>query len=601
VTAIEAAQETQADEPGRARRWCVRLGRIAPFLVLLALLLHPTQVTVRQLADLLAGLAGRGQGIADLIPPVGICASDVLFLVAFAFWVAWRAVDGGLSNRLRSYPRPLAALLIAGAVSAVPFLKSSALFTGREFDWGDAATELVQLVLVFGCTFAVLGDYLRDPIWRRRLIAAFLLAAVAGLVVGVWEYGRLLPSPSGAAEAGHTISPVDVDGTFGFEGVASGADEQIGTKANRNVLGAWVSLVLPLLWGIALWAPRPSVRGICGVSAWAGMLLLLSGGLWAVTLGAMLLVSCLRGRRAFAFTAAGLFVFWALVFRFAPQQHGLILVDSLMLRRTHDRFHTLPVYGAEGTARTGAPAVLADSEDRAWQQKFIEWQPGLQALMRDPLVGVGIGNYQNNINLYYQPKPDPTYNPDGAYDVPKPSENLMETGANSQYLVWAVEAGLAGLFALVWVLLFGVTSAGRTALTAECAWRRALGLGSLGALCAAAGGMLFTSYFVRGVGIAFAFILALSATLESRAPTAEPVPDAEPEPEPEPMPDAEPEPEPEPRPEPELEPDGTAELMAALERDEGPDARSAPEAEGERAPEEEPGEGRKPGGGAEGQ
>jgi hypothetical protein len=567
VTVSEVEPDVQAeDRPGRARRWCVGLGRVAPFFVLLGLLLHPTQVTLRQLADLLAGLAGRGGGFAARVPPVGLCASDVLFLLAFVMWAAWRIADGGLRAQLRSYPRALWALLIAAVLSAVPFFKSSPLFTGRELDYGDAAKEFIQLLLLFGCTFAVLADYLRDPAWRRRLVAAFLIAAVGGLLVGIWEYGRLQPSPVGAAEAGHMVSPVDVDGTFGFEGVAAGADERIGTKSNRNVLGAWLTLVLPLLWGIALWGPRPSVRGVCGAAAWAGMLLLLNGGLWLATLAVFLLMSYLKGGRAFAATAMGLFLFWAVVFRFAPQEHGLILADSLMLRRSHDRFHTLPVYGAEGTARTGAPESLSDAEGGAWQQKFVEWQPGLQALMRDPLLGLGIGNYQNNINLYYQPKPDPTYNPDGAYDVPKPSKNLMETGANSQYLVWGAETGLAGLFALAWVLMFGLKAAGKAAAKADSGWIRGLAVGCAGALCAAGGGMLFTSYFVRGVGSAFVFVLALCAAFSG--PVVPPARLEEPEPEP--------------------GPDETAELLTTIALEE------EPEAEAEQAAQAEPEEGAAP-------
>jgi hypothetical protein len=485
--------------------------KVLPLVVLAALLVHPTQVTVRQWADALAAALGSSGGLARVIPPVRVCVSDILFAGAFVLWLALNATDRRLLGRLRHYPLPLLAVLLCAALSAAPFLKPSGLFTGRQLAYGRAARELVQLFIFFGCTYLVLADYMREAVWRRRLTASFLCAAAFGIAVGVRQYARL--RPSGPAAPGAILSPADVDGPFGFRGEPAGPHEQAGTLSNRNVLGAWASLVVPIFWALALCLRRPLARASCGVAAAAGLLLLLQGGLWLATIVALLVMAYVRGLKSFAVTAAALFVFWAVVFRFAPEQHGMVLLDSVALHRSYDRFHTLPLYGALEPGAAVAPARLSTEDNSMWQQKFIEWQPGLAAAARSPVFGVGLGNYQSNINAFYAPRPDPFYNPDGVYDIAKPVANLMESGANSFYLVWLVETGFVGLFALLWLLVF---SLGRAAYSYEWSlsgFEKGLGLGSLGALCAMAGGMLFANYLVRGVGVAAVFVLATAVAL----------------------------------------------------------------------------------------
>jgi len=498
---------SQAGPPGRAA--LLRLARALLALALVtALLAHPTQVTVRQWAELAARGLGFGQGLARLVPAAGVCVSDLLFVGAFGLWLLVGLAEGRLAGRLRRYPPAFVALFAAAALSVLPFLKPQGLAGGRAVACGRAARELVQLFILLGCTYAVVADRLRDPAWRRRLAAAFLCAACLAVLVGVWEYGRLRPS---AGAGGVIVSPAQVDGTFGFRGQAAGPHEQAGTLSNRNVLGAWASLVVPLLWGMALCVRRPVVRAACGVAAAAGLLLLLHGGLWLFTLLGLLVVAYVRGPRAFAATGLGLFVLWAAVFCFGPQQHGGVLLDSVMLRRSYDRYRVLPLYGGGAVPPSAAPAVLEEGDNGVWQQRYLEWQAGVQAVARSPLFGVGLGNYQARVNRYYEPPPDRLLNPQGVYGVRKPAANLMESGGNAFYLVWLTETGFVGLLAFAWVMLFGLRGAALSYRDAQDDVGRGLALGALGALCAAAGGLAFTNYLVRGVGAAFVFVLACAA------------------------------------------------------------------------------------------
>ncbi|NLW50538.1 MAG: hypothetical protein GXY85_06795 [Candidatus Brocadiaceae bacterium] len=495
-----------------------RLQAVLLWTLLTALALHPTQITVRQWADALAQRLGFGLRAAGLIPAVGICVSDALFVVAFGLWLVAGRADGRLTSCIRRYPAALIALFGAVVLAAVPHLKPIGLLGGRTVAWGRAVQELVQLAVLLGCAYAVLADRLRDPAWRTRLTGAFLCGAFAAILIGVWDYGRLRPD---ATDPRFAVSPAQVDGSFGFAAEAAGPHEQAGTLSNRNVLGAWVSLAVPLLWGLALCVRRPPVRAACGVAAAAGMLLLLHAGLWAFTIVGVLTVAWVRGRQAFAATALALFVLWTAVFGFGPQRHGAVLLDSAMLRKSFDRFHVLPVYGGGRVPPQTEPAPLGSADNSVWQQRYVEWQAALQAVARSPLFGVGPGNYQVRVNRYYEPPPDRLLNPGGVYNVSKPSANLMEAGGNAFYLVWLTETGLVGVLGLLSVLLFGLHGAVRSYCEGEDDLARGLALGAFGALCAAAGGMAFTHYLVRGVGIAFAFVLACASQRTGRpAPQA---------------------------------------------------------------------------------
>jgi len=499
---------------------------ILGLLVFLAILLHPTQVTVRQWADLFVRASGFGVEMAGRVPAVNVTVSDGLLGLAFLLWLVLVAVRRRLREQVACYPGAAVAMLACGALSALPFVRATDM--GRP-DVRAAVRELVQLAVFFVCAYGVLADLLRRATWRRRLTAAFVCGALVVMAAGLWEYARLRPGDVEAAKAGAVISPTEVDATFGLRsGQSADPDNKmmIATASNRSVLGAWLTVALPLLWGVALSSCCPAVRIVCGVATAAGMPLLLQGGLWAAALLGVLVVSFARGRWHFLATAAGLAALWAAVFTLAPQRHGQVLVDSVMLRREVDRFYTLRLYEDNASAwvlkrldagQDARPLDLAyPGYDSPWQQRFAEWQAGLQALARSPLLGVGLGSYQDVINGFYERPPDPDLNPGQCYNIAKKrGVNLMEFGGNSTCLVWLVSTGLVGLAALVWLLLFGLGGATRAVGASLEGLDYGLALGALGALVGAAGGMLFTEYLVRGVGVALVFVLALAAALGS--------------------------------------------------------------------------------------
>ena len=506
-----------ADEGPWRRRVSAALG----IVTLLAILLHPTQITLRQWAELIARPSDALSSLAQRIPAVGITVSDALLMAAFALWLVHTWQHKRLKQRVCSSPPALIGLFVAGVLSALVFLKCGDEFAVVQVDLPAAAKEVVQLGIFFICGFTVLTEILEDRRWRRWLLLAFGVAAGVAIMVGLWEYSHLTPGKTDGI-----ISPTEVDGTFGLRaGQTPDMKGRIATASNRNVLGAWISVTLPLLWGMALWAHRWRVRIAYGALVLGGMLLLLTGGLWAVTLAALLGISFLRGRVAFLATAAGLALVWGLLFAYAPQQHGHVLLDSSMLCRQYDRFYTLRLYkdnatkSATPTRETpGTPprSLKTDEFDSHWQQKFSEWQAGLQALARQPAFGVGLGGYQQNIN--FEPAPD-SINPNWCYKIRKqPGINLMEFGTNSGWLVWAVTTGLIGTIAMLWLVLWGVRSAIGATLRSVEGPERGLAVGALGAICAMAGGMFFTEYLVRGVGLVVVFAFALAYARPTQLP-----------------------------------------------------------------------------------
>jgi hypothetical protein len=481
---------------------------LPPLLAVAGILLHPTQLTIRQWADLFVRLLGSGETLAGMVPGVRVTLSDLCFLGGFLLWVPVRWGSGRLVRRLRGYPAALGGLFLAGLISMLALLKTWPSWAQPPSMLpADSLKQFVQLFLFFVCGFVLIADYLSVPRWRKRLVTAFVVAVSATLLVGLWEYMQLRPASPENQQAGAIVSALHVDATFGMAGEAAGAHEQIGTRSNRNVLGAWLTLVLPLLWAGVLWGRDLNLRIGAAVLTAVGAVLLLHGGLWLAAVVALLALAYARGQIAFWVTGAGLFALFGALFWLAPQQPDQVLLDSLMLRRTTDRFRTLPVYSFNPELdESGRPADLQQESFIPWEQKYIQWQPSLLALARNPLTGVGLGNYQKNINRFYS---DIDFD---AYGMPKAPDNLMEKGGNAFYAVWLTETGLIGGFAILWLFLSFLFRGLRGASAARAvgdglAFR--LKAGACAAIGAAAFGFFFTNYWVRGLGYAFVFVLAL--------------------------------------------------------------------------------------------
>jgi len=130
-------------------------------------------------------------------------------------------------------------------------------------------------------------------------------------------------------------------------------------------------------------------------------------------------------------------------------------------------------------------------------------------------LGVGAGQFQHNVNLYYvapyYPKPSARTDDVAAFGMEADERftfGLLETTA--------VELGLPGLAALLWLFVAWALLALRAYLYSDDERARTLALASLGACVGALVFSLFGSPILRGAGGLLALFLALALALNAR-------------------------------------------------------------------------------------
>ncbi|MCX7591566.1 MAG: O-antigen ligase family protein, partial [Kiritimatiellae bacterium] len=281
--------------------------------------------------------------------------------------------------------------------------------------------------------YVIFLDHLPDPKIRHRMVFGFLIVSTVILLVGLTQYHT------------RSVSPSDgflVRGTFG----------------NRNVFGGFLCLVLPLMFGFALWSQQLWQRIWFLTALLAGASLVLSGGA-AVALGlSLLVVALLRGQRT-----ALLFVV------------GVLLIIPLLSRLPRENlsvaWKSVALYNDEGEVHS----------------RYTEWQAAAEMIRDHPWRGVGIGNYQANIGRYYGilPRPPSKAEPD--------SQNL--------YLVIASTTGIPGLLSFLALLgTFAVRAVHAFHLTDE-PWKKGAAAGLVGSLLGFAINCIWSPLLVRGMGI----------------------------------------------------------------------------------------------------
>lgn len=401
--------------------------------VLLTLCAAPTQWTLIQHPRL---------GPADLLLAVtaGLWGLDVLLR---RDWRALRAARPHWTH-----------ILFTGCAGAAIFAAA---------DRAEALKELVQIVEYFVVGSMVFAAFLngeanpspgRHAVTRATVFAALGAVTAAVLALAAAQYFSHaknaclgLFTEKKALDIivnvlGGWQSPLLVGGTFG----------------NRNVLGGFLSLALPLCFAGAIGAARGRLaRSGCALLLLAGLALNLSGASYWAVVGAVAAMAALRGARWFIPVAAALVLWQGLVLPHLPRENDLCHYES---------------------------AALYDGDGHA-TRRYPEWQAAASMILTHPWLGVGPGNYQKQVGPYYGQVPTAT--------------GPAEPDIQNLYLVLAASCGLPGLLAFLALLA--------TALAAAV---RANRLGAAGALAAFALAAVWHPLLVRGIGLPFAFVLALA-------------------------------------------------------------------------------------------
>lgn len=452
-----------------------RLGTALGVVALLTVLLHATQA---------GPVFGAGPDKLSKDAGIVLTPADLLLGVAVVIWAARRLV-----RRDWSWP-PVTAAVVGVcwlALSLVPRLKGGDDLVVR----GAGVKHALQFAEYFVVGVIVFIETLREPCRRRWAVYALLAVTAVAVLAAIVQYATGTPAAL-------------------VRGTAFG---------NRNTFGCFLAMALPLLFGVAVFSrSKPLHLGVAVLVA-AGLCVTMAGGAFLAAVAGLLVVAFLRGRWTFVVVAVALALLALGLLHRLPRQNSQVLLDSVMLYKESDPYAVFreDVKKIDGAltdkrralgekvinARPVTENDLVQEEDYSWkwQQRYKEWQAAVNMTVRSPVFGVGAGAYQRNVNQFYN-------------EMPKYPKNLMEPDALSFYFVWAASAGLPFLLICAAMFLGAAVSAGWAFGGLTEPLDQGLAAGVLGALCAVAVAGVFTSPFVRGVGVTLALVLALAVVLD---------------------------------------------------------------------------------------
>lgn len=412
-----------------------------------------------------------------------IAAADVLCALLAPIWL-WRAWRTG---RLASAERPPTAVWVWLVVSVLSMSRSALDAEGSFFPAGikSGVIESVQLGLYFVVAY-MMFVYVLNNVPKMRRAAAVLLGATSVSVL--WGLVDYLTQPEALA----------VKAGFG----------------SRNVYSAFMVMVVPLLFGIALHERHRWQRvWVVALIAVAAVTMLGPPHVW-VLLVLLCWQAYVRGGRIrgyFIPLAVGYFVAISCAL---PRNYAANVVELLdpyergELYKGGDSVISRATGGEEDLPEEPSPPASPPIKKR-----WLEWQPALMMLCENFPLGVGAGCYQSRIGEYYTSPTNP--------DVSLPNVKKTEPDTNNLYLVTAGATGFSGLVCLVALLAFFLRRAAFLWLRAGSAVERGLSAGLPAALAGVAAANLFSNLFVRGTSITCALLFAMVTVMGREGVAAE--------------------------------------------------------------------------------
>ncbi|GEM_PF-1513241 len=307
---------------------------------------------------------------------------------------------------------------------------------------GESVKELIQAFEYVIVAFVLFSKFKYDDrLLKKIAVLFFFLISVVVLTALVQYFNK-------------STDIMGVKGTFG----------------NRNIYGGFLAVVLPVVlsavllfkdWRIKIWGIAIFI--IAGIT-------LLSGGAALGIIAGCSLVCIFGSRKAFYIWLTIIVVAGAFILPRLPRDNVEVLIQSI---RIYD-------------------------EDGNVEPRYMEWQASLQMWQEDPLLGVGLGNYQSQIGTNY-----------GFLQI---KEGPKEHDHNNLFLVFGSSTGVLGLVGLLAMLLLwfqrtlSAYFSNSSPLSEE---KRILYLGAAGTIAAFCITSIWTALLVRGV---FLLIVVLVAT-----------------------------------------------------------------------------------------
>jgi len=421
-----------------------------------------------------------------------VSGADLFAALLFGLWALWALATG--QWRRVSWPPLAMGVLVAVAVVAAGRADSPEAVK-------SAVVDVAQYILYFVCVYLLVANALTDEgrVWRVVGLLAALTALMVLVALGQYV---LWADPSSPDETFRRVSS-----TFGLgeviAGTSLGQKLHLAGRSSRSIYGNYLLIVLPVLFslGLSLRAPnwaRPALLATVAL----GMVTLLSGWhFWALT--AILIALSLRAglKPALVLTAA-VILFVAVGPLAFPRNHQANVVELL-------DFYEEGVRDEAAITEEGFQGGELPTTTEV-KKRWIEWQPALNMVQANPVLGVGTGGYQLHIGQNY-----------GLL----PNFEKIEPDTNCGWLVIAGSMGLLGLIAFAAVFCGGYRTAVAHAAAAPGDALRALSAGLAGSMLGVILAELFSHVLVRGLSITVIVLLALVSAVAglsaSRAPAEE--------------------------------------------------------------------------------
>ena len=314
--------------------------------------------------------------------------------------------------------------------------------------WLPRSSVLLPLTLIVAWAalsiFWSVGRY--DAVRAVLIWAAAWLAGVLVLLIAGSESAqrRLLLAIAAAAVPVAILALLQY--LFGIDWIKQHAPPS-GTLANKNMLGQYVALTMPVMFCFFLTAQRRAWFWIsAGATACMAVTMVYtqSRAAWVVLILEALL-------------AAGLLVWLRLKYRINPLRElekkialgcMLVLIAGLS---------ALSPIGSSGEAAYSRYASRAAAVSGTFGSRYVIWRNSVPMWQEHVLFGVGIGNWQNWYEQYQS-----AYRQDQLI-----LGTLSHTHAHNDYVEFVCQLGVVGLGLLLWMMVAAVLLFRRTLRSCE--------------------------------------------------------------------------------------------------------------------------------------
>jgi O-antigen ligase len=357
-----------------------------------------------------------------------VCIADLLIFIVFMIWVAKTIVYKEWKN-VKWPPAPIFAFIGFGFLSFI-----------NAFSIGEWAKELIKVIEYFLLLYILLENNLRS-IRVQVIMRVFFVTTTVILLIAFVQHFFLKE------------------------------DEYLirGMFSNNNILGIFLCIAVPLIYSRLIFSTDYAIKIWMSILLVLAFLVLLSGSALLSPVISLLVMTVITGRKRLLYLYCATILLAGVLYTAvmpdrnvrAIRDFGSLYEQGSISRSYYHRIETQ----ADNTRDV---LVQKDFGDKYFQiaedfylkktvppivdgglyqemdgkkhikSRYLEMQASLNLLAENASLGVGLGNYQNNIGKYY-------------YGFPK--INTAQPNEDNGYLVIAATSGILGLSAFLWIFL----------------------------------------------------------------------------------------------------------------------------------------------------